>query len=93
MLKDIIVVAREKKTADGKKFMIYKCKKADGSYVGLKFRQEVTKRPMQEGRFICTIETEQMNKSLSDFGEVWWVRTDCEDIKPYQHEDTAKDEF
>ena len=93
MLKDIQVIAREKKTNDGKKFMIYKCKKADGSLVSMKFRQEVTKKPTQEGRFICTIETELMNKSLTDFGEVWWVRGDCEDIKPYVSEDTAKDEF
>ena len=93
MLKDIIVIAREKKTADGKKFMTYKCRKADGTLSQMKFRQEVTKRPMQDGKYICTIETESMNKSLTDYGETWWVRSDCADIKPYVSEDTAKDEF
>lgn len=93
MLKEIIVIAREKKTNDGKKFMTYKCRKADGTLAAMKFRQEVTKKPTQEGKFVCVIETENMNKSLTDYGEVWWVRSDCEEIRPFVAEDSAKDEF
>lgn len=94
MLKQIIVRSREKEnTAKKTKFLVWKAKKLDGTWVKLKFRQEVDNLPKNEGTYIMTVNTEYMNKSHDDWGEVYWVAQNPEAFEPIKNEDTAQYEF
>lgn len=94
MIKQIRVRAKEKENKQKKtSFLVWSAKKTDGTWVKLKFRKEVDNLPKKEGSYIMTVNTEYMNKSHDDWGEVYWVAENPELFEPVKSEDTAKDEF
>ena len=78
-----------------KKFLIFKGTKNDGTKVPFKFRsdiEEINNLPKENALYDLTVDTENMNKSFDDYGEVWWVRN-VEDIQPAVMADEAQNEF
>lgn len=70
----IRVRANEKKTHQGKTFMVYKCREKDGTYTQLKFTKDVKNAPTNSGSYDMIVESTDMNPSMNDFGKVWWCR-------------------
>lgn len=94
MIKHIQIRGREKENKQKKtSFIVWSAKKTDGTWVKLKFRKEVDNLPKKEGSYIMTAESETMNKTHDDWGEVYWVASNPEAFEPVKNEDTAKDEF
>lgn len=91
MVKVIKIRFTEKTAKTGNKFLIAKAQKLDGSWTPIKFTKEVD-IPKKQGLYNMTIDTENMNKSYNDYGEVWWANK-AEEFTEYVRPDEAIDEF
>ena len=92
MIKIMFFRATEKKTKNGQSFMTFKAKKNDGTWVQLKFTKNVKDLPEENGIYNFSIETTDMNKSMTDFGECYWAKS-VNKYEVAEQIDTAIDEF
>ena len=92
MLKEIVVRCTEKAKKTGEKFPVYKARKAEGTWDAMKFTRDVRNAPVKPGLYTLTIDTENMNKSYSDFGTVWWVKK-VENVIEFMPPDEASEVF
>ena len=93
MIKDIIIRSTEKNTTNGQHFLVHKAKMSDGNWIAVKFRKTVKNIPDEVGTHVMRIDTKNMNRTGSDFGDVYWVGGEPEAILPYEREDTACNDF
>ena len=71
----IEIKAIEKSTRDGsKKFLVFSAKTKDNGWKTIKFVQTCECVPKKAGRYLITVEKENINKSSNDYGEIYWVK-------------------
>ena len=93
MIKNIIVRSIEKTNRTGGKFLIHKAKMNDGNWIALKFRRAIKNVPEEPGVYVVTVESSYLNRSTTDFGDVYWCGGEPEAVTPYEREDTAAEDF
>lgn len=71
----IEIKAIEKSTRDGsKKFLVFSAKTKDNGWKTIKFVQTCENVPKAAGRYMITVDKENINKSTNDYGELYWVK-------------------
>ena len=93
MIKEIVITSIEKTTKDGRKFLVHKAKMLSGGDIQFKFRREIKKIPEKAGKYLMTIDSAFLQKSSTDYGDVYWVKGEPESIKDYVTADTAAEDF
>ena len=81
MIKQIKIGCKEYTAKNGRKFLGYWCYQADGTTAKLKFRKNVTNQPTEPGHYIMTADTDTINRQLTEYGTVWWVTENPQEIK------------
>ena len=81
MIKTIKIGCKEYTAKNGHTFLGYWCYQADGTTAKLKFRKNVTNQPTEPGHYAMTVDTDTINRQLNEYGTVWWVTENPQEIK------------
>lgn len=93
MLKEIRLTSKEKTNKQGNTFLVHKGQMKDGNWIEIKFRRTIKNVPTDEGQCIMKIDSANLDRAHTDFGDVYWVKGEPEGYAPYVKADTAVDDF